>query len=32
VPEYRGFDYVLVGDQLLIIDPHTLEIVYILPA
>jgi hypothetical protein len=32
VPEYRGFDYVVVGDQLLIIDPHTLEIVYILPA
>jgi hypothetical protein len=32
VPEYRGFDYVLVGDELLIIDPHTLEIVYILPA
>lgn len=32
VPEYRGFDYVVVGDQLLIIDPQTLEIVYILPA
>lgn len=32
VPEYRGFDYVVVGDELLIIDPHTLEIVYILPA
>jgi Protein of unknown function (DUF1236) len=32
VPEYRGFDYVVVGDQLLIIDPHTLEIVAILPA
>jgi len=32
VPEYRGFDYVLVGDQLLIIDPNTMEIVAILPA
>jgi hypothetical protein len=32
VPEYRGFEYVLVGDQLLIIDPNTLEIVAILPA
>jgi Protein of unknown function (DUF1236) len=32
VPEYRGFDYIIVGDQLLIIDPHTMEIVYILPA
>jgi hypothetical protein len=32
VPEYRGFDYVLVGDQILIIDPHTLEIVEIIPA
>jgi hypothetical protein len=32
VPEYRGFDYVIVGEQLLIIDPHSLEIVAILPA
>jgi hypothetical protein len=32
VPEYRGFEYVVVGDQLLIIDPNTLEIVAILPA
>ena len=32
VPEYRGFEYVLVGDQLLIIDPDTFEIVAILPA
>jgi hypothetical protein len=32
VPEYRGFEYVVVGDQLLIIDPNTLEIVDILPA
>jgi hypothetical protein len=32
VPEYRGFDYVLVRDQLLIIDPDTMKIVAILPA
>ena len=32
VPEYRGFEYVVVGDQLLIIDPNTLEIGAILPA
>jgi hypothetical protein len=31
VPEYRGFDYIVVGDQILIIDPNTLEIVDILP-
>ena len=32
VPEYRGFDYVLVGDSILIIDPVTLEIVAVIPA
>jgi hypothetical protein len=32
VPEYRGFDYVVAGGQLLIIDPGTMEIVAILPA
>jgi Protein of unknown function (DUF1236) len=32
VPEYRGYEYVLIGDQLLIIDPDTMEIVAILPA
>jgi hypothetical protein len=31
VPEYRGFDYIVVGDQILIIDPNTLEVVDILP-
>ena len=31
VPEYRGFDYVIVGEQLLIIDPNTLLIVEVLP-
>ena len=32
VPEYRGFDYVLVGDSILIIDPATLEIVAVISA
>jgi hypothetical protein len=32
VPAYRGFDYVMVRDQLLIIDPDTMKIVAILPA
>ena len=32
VPEYRGFDYVLVGDSILIVDPVTLEIVAVIPA
>jgi hypothetical protein len=32
VPEYRGFDYIVVRDELVIIDPDTLEIVAILPA
>jgi hypothetical protein len=32
IPEFRGFDYVLVGDEILIIDPDTLEIVAIIPA
>lgn len=31
VPEYRGFDYVIVGNQLLIIDPNTMLIVEVLP-
>jgi Protein of unknown function (DUF1236) len=32
VPQYEGFDYVVVGDQILIIDPASLEIVAVLPA
>jgi hypothetical protein len=32
IPQYRGFDYVLVGDEIVIIDPHTLEIVAVIPA
>lgn len=32
VPEYRGYDYVLVGDEIVIIDPASLEIVAVIPA
>lgn len=32
VPEYEGFDYVLLGDEILIIDPDTLEIVAVISA
>ncbi len=32
VPEYRGYYFVLVDDEILIIDPNTFEIVAILPA
>jgi Protein of unknown function (DUF1236) len=32
VPQYRGFDYVMVGDQVLIIDPNTYEIVAVIEA
>ena len=31
-PEWRGYDYILVGDQILVIDPRTHEIVAILEA
>jgi len=31
-PEWRGYDYILVGDQILIIDPRSHEIVAILDA
>jgi hypothetical protein len=31
VPQYRGFDYIVVKKDLLIIDPRTLEILYVLP-
>jgi hypothetical protein len=32
IPEYRGYDYFLVGDEIVIVDPRTLEIVAIIPA
>ena len=31
-PEWRGYDYILVGDQILVINPRTHEIVAILDA
>ncbi|MFZ3309257.1 MAG: DUF1236 domain-containing protein [Xanthobacteraceae bacterium] len=30
VPEFRGYDYIIVGDNILIIDPDSLEIVDII--
>jgi hypothetical protein len=32
VPEYQGFDYVLVGNEILIIDPYSMQIVAVIPA
>jgi hypothetical protein len=32
VPQYRGFEYFLVEDEIVIVDPHTLEIVAVIPA
>ena len=31
-PEWRGYDYILVGDQILIIDPDTRAVVFIIEA
>lgn len=31
-PRWRGYEYFLVGDQLVVVDPHTLEIIAVLPA
>jgi hypothetical protein len=31
-PEWRGFDYILVGDEIVIISPRTHEIVAVIPA
>jgi len=31
-PEWRGYDYILVGDQIVVLDPRTHEIVAILEA
>jgi hypothetical protein len=30
VPEYRGYSYVLIGDELVIIDPHSYAVVVVL--
>jgi len=32
VPQYRGFEYFLIEDEIVIVDPRTLEIVAIIPA
>jgi hypothetical protein len=31
-PQYRGYEYILVGDQILIVDPRTLRIVAVIDA
>jgi len=31
-PAWRGFNYILVGDQIIVVDPRTHEIVAILEA
>ncbi len=32
VPRFRGFDYFVVGDEIVIVDPRSLRIVAVLPA
>ena len=31
-PQYRGYEYILIGDEILIVDPRTLRIVAVIPA
>jgi hypothetical protein len=31
-PAWRGFEYFLVGDEIVIVDPATLRIVAVIPA
>ena len=31
-PDYRGYEFILVGDQIIVINPRTLEIVAVLEA
>jgi hypothetical protein len=31
-PQWRGYDYFLVGDQIIVVDPRTHEIVAVLDA
>jgi hypothetical protein len=31
-PRWRGFEYFLVGDEIVVVDPQTLEIVAVIPA
>jgi hypothetical protein len=32
VPQYEGYDYIVVGEQVLIVDPNTMEIVAVIDA
>ena len=32
VPEYRGYKYIIVRDEIVIIEPDTLKIVVVIPA
>jgi len=32
VPQYEGYDYIVVGEQILIVDPNTMEIVAVIEA
>jgi hypothetical protein len=32
VPQYRRFEYFLVEDEIVIVDPHTMEIIAIITA
>jgi hypothetical protein len=31
-PRWRGFEYFLVGDEIVIVDPNVMEIVAVIPA
>jgi hypothetical protein len=31
-PQYRGYEYILVGDEILIVDPRTMRIVAVIDA
>lgn len=31
-PQWRGYRYFIVGDEIIIVEPNTLEIVFVLPA
>jgi hypothetical protein len=31
-PQYRGYEYILVGNEILIVDPRTLRIVAVIDA
>ena len=31
-PEWRGYEFILVGDQIVVVDPRTFEIVAVLEA